>query len=374
MHRLRDLRGDVPGCGHRGMEVSFPVEKRLLIKGNEALARGAIKAGCRYYFGYPITPQNDIPEFLSKEFARVEGCFIQAESEVASINMLLGAAAAGARAMTSSSSPGISLMQEGISYLAGSELPAVIVNISRSGPGLGGISASQGDYFQATRGGGHGDYRTIVLAPNSVQEMHDLAMLAFDLADKYRNPAILLGDAVLGQMVETMVDRPYQPLPLPPKDWILTGTSGRSPRLVKSLYLKDGEMERQNWKLFEKYGRMKREEPRFETTPDQDSELTVVAFGSAARVGKSAVRRARAKGMKVGFFRPITLFPFPEEELLRISQRVKRFLVVEMNTGQMVEDVKLAVARDAEVQFYGHPPGSPPVPEELLEEIKKAIL
>jgi 2-oxoglutarate ferredoxin oxidoreductase subunit alpha len=356
------------------VEVGFPVEKRLFIKGNEALARGAIKAGCRYYFGYPITPQNDIPEFLSKEFAKVEGCFIQAESEVASINMILGAAAAGARAMTSSSSPGISLMQEGISYLAGSELPAVIVNISRSGPGLGGISASQGDYFQATRGGGHGDYRTIVLAPDSVQEMHDLAMLAFDLADKYRNPAILLGDAVLGQMQETMADKPYLSLPLPPKDWILTGPSGRSPRLVKSLYLKDGEMERQNWKLFEKYGRMKKEEPRFETTPDLDSELAVVAFGSAARVAKSAVRMARAEGMKVGFFRPITLFPFPEEALLRISQRVKRFLVVEMNTGQMVEDVKLAVARDAEVTFYGHPPGSPPVPEELLEEIKKAIL
>ena len=199
--------------------------------------------------------------------------------------------------------------------MAGSELPAVIVNISRSGPGLGGISASQGDYFQATRGGGHGDYRTIVLAPDSVQEMHDLAMLAFDLADKYRNPAILLGDAILGQMQETMADKPYQSLPLPPKDWILTGPSGRSPRLVKSLYLKDGEMERQNWRLFEKYGRMKKEEPRFETTPDPDSELTVVAFGSAARVAKSAVRMARAEGMKVGFFRPITLFPFPEEAL-----------------------------------------------------------
>lgn len=368
---MRGLRGDVPGCGHRGVEVGIPVEKRLFLKGNEALARGAIKAGCRYYFGYPITPQNDIPEFLSREFSKVEGCFIQAESEVASINMLLGAAAAGARAMTSSSSPGISLMQEGISYLAGSELPAVIVNISRSGPGLGGISASQGDYFQSTRGGGHGDYRTIVLAPDSVQEMHDLAMLAFDLADKYRNPAILLGDAVLGQMQETMADTPYRPLPLPPKDWVLSGPSGRPPRLVKSLYLKDGEMERQNWKLFEKYGRMKKEEPRFETAVAPDSDLAVVAFGSAARVAKAAVRTARAKGMKAGFFRPITLFPFPEEAILEISRRVKRFLVVEMNTGQMVEDVKLAVVRDAEVYFYGHPPGSPPVPEELLEEIRK---
>jgi len=258
------------------------VEKRLFIKGNEALAQGAIKAGCRFYFGYPITPQNDIPEFLSKQLARVEGCFIQAESEVASINMLLGASAAGARAMTSSSSPGISLMQEGISYLAGSELPAVIVNITRSGPGLGGISASQGDYFQATRGGGHGDYRTLVLAPHSVQEMHDLTLVAFDLADKYRNPVVILGDAVLGQMQETMIDRAYRPMELSPKDWTLTGAAGRKPRLVKSLYLKEGEMERHNWKLFEKYQQMKEEEVRYEASLEEDAQLIVVAFGTTA--------------------------------------------------------------------------------------------
>jgi len=349
------------------------VEKRLFIKGNEALARGAIKAGCRYYFGYPITPQNDIPEYLSKHLAKVEGCFIQAESEVASINMLLGASAAGARAMTSSSSPGISLMQEGISYLAGSELPAVIVNITRSGPGLGGISASQGDYFQATRGGGHGDYRTIVLAPHSVQEMHDLTLLAFDLADKYRNPVVILGDAVLGQMQETMVERIYHPWELPPKDWTLTGASGRKPNLIKSLYLKEGEMERHNWKLFEKYQRMKKEEVRYEVSLGEDADLIITAFGTAARVSKTAIRLARAEGFKVGLFRPITLFPFPEEALQRLSQRVKRFLSIEMNTGQMVEDVKLSVARDADVLFYGHPPGSPPVPEELLEAIKKVF-
>ncbi len=347
------------------------MEKRLFIRGNEALAVGAIKAGCRYYFGYPITPQNDIPEFLSKQLAKVEGCFIQAESEVASINMLLGASAAGARAMTSSSSPGISLMQEGISYLAGSELPAVIVNITRSGPGLGGISASQGDYFQATRGGGHGDYRTIVLAPDSVQEMHDLTLLAFDLADKYRNPVVILGDAVLGQMQETMVDRPYHPMELPPKDWILTGATGRKPRLIKSLYLKEGEMERHNWKLFEKYLRMKKEEVRYEVSQEEDTRLMVVAFGTAARVCKTAIRLARTEGLKVGHFRPVTLFPFPEQALLQLSKRVKRFLSIEMNTGQMVEDVKLSVAGDAEVHFYGHPPGSPPIPEELLEAIKK---
>ncbi len=347
------------------------MEKRLFIKGNEALALGAIKAGCRYYFGYPITPQNEIPEYLSRALAKVEGCFIQAESEVASINMLLGASAAGARAMTSSSSPGISLMQEGISYMAGSELPAVIVNIMRSGPGLGGISASQGDYFQATRGGGHGDYRTIVLAPHSVQEMHDLTLLAFDLADKYRNPAVILGDAVLGQMQETMVDRPYHGEKLSPKDWTLSGASGRKPRLVKSLYLKEGEMERHNWKLFEKYKQMKREEVRYEVSGVEDAELVITSFGTTARVSKTAIRLARAAGLKVGLFRPITLFPFPEEALLQLSRRVKRFLTIEMNTGQMVEDVKLSVARDADVHFYGHPPGSPPSPEELLASIKK---
>jgi 2-oxoglutarate ferredoxin oxidoreductase subunit alpha len=348
------------------------VERRLFIKGNEALALGAIKAGCRYYFGYPITPQNDIPEYLSKHLAKMEGCFIQAESEVASINMLLGASAAGARAMTSSSSPGISLMQEGISYLAGSELPAVIVNITRSGPGLGGISASQGDYFQATRGGGHGDYRTLVLAPHSVQEMHDLTFLAFDLADKYRNPAVVLGDAVLGQMQETMIDRGYHPMKLPPKDWTLAGAAGRKPRLIKSLYLKEGEMEQHNWKLFDKYRRMKSEEVRYEISQEVDARLMVVAFGTAARVSKTAIRLARTEGLKVGLFRPITLFPFPEQALLQLSTRVKRFLSIEMNTGQMVEDVKLSVGGDADVHFYGHPPGSPPIPEELLDAIKKA--
>lgn len=347
------------------------MEKRLFIKGNEALARAAIKAGCRYYFGYPITPQNDIPEYLSKQLPKVEGSFIQAESEVASINMLLGASAAGARAMTSSSSPGISLMQEGISYLAGSELPAVIVNITRSGPGLGGISASQGDYFQATRGGGHGDYRTFVLAPHSVQEMHDLTLLAFDVADKYRNPVVILGDAVLGQMQETMIDRAYRPIELGPKDWALTGAAGREPRMIKSLYLKEGEMERHNWRLFEKYQRMKEEEVRHEASLEEDARLMVVAFGTTARVSKTAIRLARAEGLRVGLFRPITLFPFPDQALLDLSQRVKRFLSIEMNTGQMVEDVKLSVARDADVYFYGHAPGSPPIPEELLEAIKK---
>ncbi len=346
------------------------MEKRLFMKGNEALAYGAIKAGCRYYFGYPITPQNDIPEYFSRHMSKVEGCFIQAESEVASINMILGASAGGARAMTSSSSPGISLMQEGISYLAGSELPAVIVNITRSGPGLGGISASQGDYFQATRGGGHGDYRTIVLAPHSVQEMHDLAMLAFDLADLYRNPLVILADAVLGQMHETLEDRPYRALELPPKNWTLTGASGRKPNLIKSLYLKEGEMEKHNWKLFEKYKGMKKE-VRYEISRAEDARMMVAAFGTSARVAQTAIQIARTQGLKVGLFRPITLYPFPDQILLDLSQRVKKFISVEMNTGQMVEDVKLSVARDADVHFHGHPPGSPPDPEEVFEAIRK---
>jgi 2-oxoglutarate ferredoxin oxidoreductase subunit alpha len=345
--------------------------KQLLAKGNEAVAMAAIDAGCLLYFGYPITPQSDIPEFLSKQLPTLGGEFIQAESEIASINMLLGASATGARAMTSSSSPGISLMQEGISYMAGSELPCVIVNISRSGPGLGGISPSQGDYFQATRGGGHGDYRMIVLAPSSVQEMYDLTRLAFDLADKYRNPALILGDALIGQMKEPLVRQTTGSPPLPPKDWALTGARGRNPNRLKSLYLQDGELTEHNWKLYRKYERMKQEEVRYETFETEDARLVVVAFGSVARISKTSVDLAREKGMKVGLFRPITLFPFPEKPVWLLSQNVKAFLTAELNTGQMVEDVRLSVARDAEVHFYGKPPGSLPTPGEIFEEIKK---
>src|SRR5512136_117686 len=258
------------------------------MKGNEALAYGAIKAGCRYYFGYPITPQNDIPEYFSKHMAKVEGCFIQAESEVASINMILGASAAGARAMSSSSSPGISLMQEGISYLAGSELPAVIVNISRSGPGLGGIAPSQGDYFQAVKGGGHGDYRTPVLAPHSVQEMYSLAMDAFDLADRYRTPVLLLADAIMGQMKEPFEPHPYAP---PPggfeKPWALTGCAGRPRQRVKSLHLDEAAIEAHNWRLKEKYLFLEAEEARHEAYRMEDATVVLVAFGTAARVCKT---------------------------------------------------------------------------------------
>jgi 2-oxoglutarate ferredoxin oxidoreductase subunit alpha len=340
-----------------------------LVNGNEAIARGAIAAGCKFYFGYPITPQNEIPEYLSKHLPEVGGTFIQAESEIASINMLLGVGATGGRAMTSSSSPGISLKQEGISYLAGCEIPGVIVNMSRSGPGLGGISPSQGDYFQATRGGGHGDYRTIVLAPFSVQENYDLTILAFDLAEKYRNPVVILGDALLGQMKEPIVLRTHKPEKFD-QSWILTGAKGRKPRFLKSLYLNEGDLTEHNWKLFKKYQQMKAE-ILYDTYQIEDTDMIVVSFGSVARIIKSSIKMARDQGMKVGLFRPKTLYPYPEDALKQLSQRINHFFVVELNTGQMVEDVKLSVDKGARVDFYGRPPGSIPTPNELFEEIKK---
>jgi 2-oxoglutarate ferredoxin oxidoreductase subunit alpha len=347
-----------------------PLAETEFIRGNEAIAMGAIEAGCRFYFGYPITPQNEIPEYMSKHLPEVGGTFIQAESEIASINMMLGASATGARVMTSSSSPGISLKQEGISYMCGSQIPGVIVNMSRSGPGLGGISPSQGDYFQATRGGGHGDYRTIVLAPHSVQENYDLTMRAFDLADKYRNPVVVLGDALLGQMKEPLRRHKYRKKTIE-KEWVLTGAKGRKPRLLKSLYLSEGELTDHNWVLYRKYQGMKRE-IMFKTEYLEGAKLVVVAFGSVARIIKSAVERAREKGMKVGLFRPVTLYPFPYGALDRLSQRVRNFMAVELNTGQMVEDVKLAVGhKKNQVDFYGRPPGSIPSPDELFEEVKK---
>ncbi len=351
------------------------MSERQLVAGNIAVAMGAIAAGCRHYFGYPITPQSDIPAYMSQELRRVGGTFIQAESEIASINMLLGASACGVRAMTSSSSPGISLKQEGISYMAGSELPGLIVNICRSGPGLGGIDASQADYFQSVKTGGHGDYRTIVLAPASVQEMYDLTILSFDLSDRYRMPAVLLADSLIGQMKEALVARPASPpSDLPAKDWAVTGKLGRSDqRIVKSLYLGEGELEEHNWKLWRRAEELKAREQRSEGKFLQDADLIVTGFGSAARIAKTAVAMAREAGLKVGFLRPVTLFPFPEKAFAEATQRCKKLLCVELNTGQMVEDVRLSVARDAEVAFYGRPPGtgSLPTPEELLEQIRK---
>jgi 2-oxoglutarate ferredoxin oxidoreductase subunit alpha len=351
------------------------LNRRLFVKGNEAVARGAIEAGCRYYFGYPITPQSDIPEYMSRELPRLEGQFIQAESEIASINMLLGASACGARAMTSSSSPGISLKQEGLSYMAGSELPGLVVNICRSGPGLGGIDASQADYFQAVKGGGHGGYRLIVLAPHSVQEMYDLTMLAFDLSDRYRIPAMLLADSVVGQMKEALLPHPYvRSDDLPAKDWAVRGKGERAEqRIVKSLYLGDGELEAHNWRLHRKYQVLKEKEARFESVCPDDADLIVTAFGATARIAKTAVRMARKEGLKVGLIRPVTLFPFPEEAFRQATARSGRVLCIELNTGQMVEDVRLSVSRDAEVFFYGRPPGagSLPTPEELCDQIRR---
>ncbi|MFA7062322.1 MAG: 3-methyl-2-oxobutanoate dehydrogenase subunit VorB [Pedobacter sp.] len=354
------------------MEAMLP--EKLFVKGNEAVAMAAVEAGCRYYFGYPITPQSDIPEYLSRELPGLGGEFIQAESEIGAINMLLGASATGVRCMTSSSGPGISLKQEGISYMAGSELPGVIVDIMRAGPGLGGIDASQADYFQATRGGGHGGYHIIVLAPDSVQEMYDLTMLAFDLSDIYRIPAMVLADSVIGQMKESVVANPRPQTALPEKDWTVRGRGdGEMQKVVKSLYLGDGEMEAFHWKMHARYQELADKECRWEELQTQDATLVVTAFGSAARIARTAVTMAREAGMQVGLLRPITLFPFPKSAYAALSRRCKRFLDVELNTGQMVDDVRLSVARDAEVDFYGRPPGagSLPTPEEIFEQIKK---
>lgn len=343
------------------------------MKGNEAIAEAAIQAECRFYAGYPITPQNEIPEYMSRRMPEVNGTFIQAESELSAINMVYGASACGARAMTSSSSPGISLKQEGISFLAGAELPSVIVNIQRGGPGLGNISASQADYFQAVKGGGHGDYRVLVYAPYNLQEVWDLTMLAFDKADEYRNPVMILGDGILGQMMEPFAPTPYAKPLLPEKTWALTGCSGRAPNVIKSLFMGEGELEQRNYMLQAKYQKMKEKEVRFQTYETDDAELIVVAFGIAARIAISTVGRLRQEGRKVGLLRPVTLFPFPEKPINEIAGAGKRFITVELNAGQMVEDVRLAVNGKSEVLFYGSPGGGIITPEGLYEYISKRV-
>ncbi|MFA5353349.1 MAG: 3-methyl-2-oxobutanoate dehydrogenase subunit VorB [Thermodesulfovibrionales bacterium] len=345
--------------------------KKVLIKGNEAIAEAAIQAGCRFYAGYPITPQNEIPEYMSLHMPQVGGTFIQAESEVAAINMVFGAAACGARAMTSSSSPGISLKQEGISFLAGAELPAVIVNMQRGGPGLGNISASQADYFQAVKGGGHGDYRLLVYAPYNLQELWDLTMLSFDKADEYRTPVMILGDAVLGQMMEPCLRTPYVQPDLPEKTWALTGCKGRKPNVIKSLFMGEGELEQRNYILQEKYRLMKEKEVLYQTVEADDADLIVVAFGIAARTAYAAIRQLRAEGRRIGLLRPITLFPFPEKPIEEMAKAGKKFMVVELNAGQMVEDVRLAVNGRSEVLFFGRPGGGVITPEELYERLIK---
>ncbi len=340
------------------------------MKGNEALAEAAIQAGCRFYAGYPVTPQNEIPEYLSRRMPEMNGIFIQAESEIAAINMVYGAAAAGARAMTSSSSLGISLKQEAISFLAGAELPAVIVNIQRGGPGLGNITASQADYFQAVKGGGHGDYHCMVFSPFNLQEMWDLTQRAFDKADQYRTPVMILGDGVVGQMMEPFYPTQYKAPKLPKKDWIVDGAKGRAPRVIRSLCMGQGELEQRNLTLQKKYGLMKKKEVLFNEYDTSDAKLIVVAFGIAARIALSAVRELRQEGIRIGLFRPVTLFPFPEKELAELAGEGRRFMVAEMNAGQMVEDVRLAVNGKSEVLFYGRPGGVVFSPEELYRKIR----
>jgi 2-oxoglutarate ferredoxin oxidoreductase subunit alpha len=340
---------------------------KVLMDGNSAIGEAAIRAGCQCYFGYPITPQNELTEYMAVNLSRRKGCsFVQAESEISAINMVYGASLAGVRAMTSSSSPGISLKQEGISYLAACELPAVIVNMSRGGPGLGSIVASQSDYFQATRGGGHGDYRTIVLAPSSVQELADLTHRAFDLADKYQIPVVILGDGMLGQMKEPVEFKHEAPEELPVRSNALRGAKGRPSRIVKTFTSKPTELEEINWSLYRRYQLIKKEEVTYEAFLIEDAELVIVAFGIAARIAKGAIKNARADGLKVGMLRPITLWPFPSAELGELADRVKNFLVFEMNMGQMVEDVQLALEGKAEVFFYGRPGGVIPTPSEVF--------
>jgi 2-oxoglutarate/2-oxoacid ferredoxin oxidoreductase subunit alpha len=344
---------------------------KQLMSGNAALGEAAIRAGCRCYFGYPITPQNELTEYMAKRMPEVGGVFIQSESEIAAINMVLGASAAGARALTSSSSPGVSLKQEGISFMAGDELPAVVVNMMRGGPGMGNISAAQSDYMQATRGGGHGDYKTIVLAPGSVQELVEIVPLAFDLADVYRNPVIILGDGMLGQMMEPVsFDAMAQPT-VYPKDYVLTGAKDRPSRMIRSLILDTKELEEHNWKLVRKYQRMERHEVRYDSFLIDDADMVVLAYGIGARIVRGAIKRLRQEGLKVGLLRPVTVWPFPAEALKGLAQTVSDFFVFEMSAGQMVDDVRLALEGRGHVHFYGRPGGVIPTPVELSRIITR---
>jgi len=346
--------------------------KRILMRGNEALCEGALIAGCRYYFGYPITPQNEVPAYMARRMPEIGGTFLQAESELASISMVWGASAAGKRVMTSSSSPGISLMQEGISYLAAAELPAVVVNMVRGGPGLGNIAPAQSDYYQATRGGGHGDYRTIVLAPSTVHEITHLMIDAFDLADIYRTPVCVLGDGVLGQIMEPLTLPEPSTREIPKKDWKLDGAKGREQRIIKSLRLSPpNALEELNLELKKKYDEIAIKEVRLEEFMLDDAEYILIAFGTASRVSKASIEMAREKGIKVGLIRPITLWPFPMEYInnLAKNKRVKAFIDVEMNLGQMIDDVRLAVDGKKEVFFYGRTAGMLPDEDELFEKI-----
>ncbi len=342
--------------------------EKVLMKGNEAIGRAAIRGGCRYFFGYPITPQNEVPEYMARELPKVGGVFLQAESEVAAVNMVYGAAGSGARVMTSSSGPGIALKQEGISYICGSEVPCVIVNIMRGGPGLGGIQPSQADYFQATKGGGNGDYNVIVLAPANVQEAADMMTEAFDLADFYRIPVMILGDGMIGQMMEPVEFRDAPHRELPPKNWATDGTkNSREPNIINSLYLNPAELEAFNKRLQAKYQTIRDHEVRYETLRLEDAELVFVSYGTSSRIVKNAIVDLRERGIKAGLIRPITLWPFPFAAFEEIPPGAKALMSVEMSEGQMVQDVELAAGGRWPVGFYGRSGGMIPRQQDVVD-------
>lgn len=346
--------------------------KKLMMKGVEAIGEAAIKAGCRNYFGYPITPQSELTEYMARRLPEVGGSFLQAESEVAAVNMIYGASSVGKRVMTSTSSPGFSLMQEGISYIACAQLPSVFVNVVRGGPGLGDIQPSQGDYFQATKGGGHGDYRLIVLSPSTVQEAADLTILAFDLADRYRNPVLIFADGLLGQMMEP-VSFEEKEITYDNSAWALTGAKDRLPRQVTSFNIDPYGLEKMNIELQKKYRKIETKEIRYEEYITQDADILIVAHGTVGRISKSVVKMAREEGINVGLFRPITLYPFAYDALSKYGEKVKLVLTVEMSSGQMLEDVKLSLCGKTKIEFYGRMAGVVPTPEEIFAHLRSII-
>ncbi len=347
--------------------------EKVLMKGNEAIAEAAIKAGCRHYFGYPITPQTEIAAYMAKRMPKIDGVFLQAESEIAAINMVYGVSATGKRVMTSSSSPGIALKSEGLSYMAGADLPALVVNVQRGGPGLGGIQPSQSDYFQATKAGGHGDFRMIVLAPNTVQEMADLTIKGFDLADKYRMTSMILADGTMGQMMEPVEIKEDVEIKSYDKSWAVTGTEGkREHNIVNSLFLKPDQLEKTNFERYERYKLIEETEAMYEEFMMDDAEICVVAYGIASRVSQNAIVEARKQAIKVGMIRPITLWPFPKKPLLAAADKVKKFISVELSMGQMVEDIELAIRCKKPVELCNRVGGMIPSPEEVLAKIIEA--
>ncbi len=346
--------------------------EKVLMKGNEAIAEAAIRAGCKLFFGYPITPQTEVSAYMAKRLPKIGGVFLQAESEVAAINMVYGAASTGKRVMTSSSSPGISLKQEGISYIAGSDLPCVILNIVRGGPGLGGIQPAQSDYFQATKGGGHGDYRLIVLAPASIQEIVDITKDAFELSEKYRVPVMVLGDGMIGQMMEPIEFGDEAEVVVPERDYATNGTGlKREHNITNSLYIEPDVLEKTVLERYERYAKIEENEVRVEEYMTDDAEYVIASYGTTARIAKTAIAKLRAEGIKVGLIRPITLWPFPSKNFEEISKKVKGILSVEMSMGQMVEDVRLAVNGKCPVDFFGRTGGVVPTPDEIVNALKK---